>query len=514
MKAHLLFRDRDRPASAPLGAGLAEVVRDLGLAEIFDAMAGGDRDLRRIVEEVVLATVDDPAAIVYRQEALEDCLRMPAVARELYALVVAALQEEHQVWGFSERSPSSVLYRSLRVLDGFLAALQRLRELAETHAGEFRSEAFTQLFTAIRSEVDAAFFAEASAHLARLRARDRLLLSAPVGPDTRPPAWTLRTPRAVPTPRWRRLLARADRAHTIVLADRDETGHRLLGELIDRGLAPSSAALGRSVDHLLQFFRALQAELGFYIAALNLEERLRATGNPTCRPRVDRTDGPTIVAHGIYDPGLALRLGRPLAPNDADAGGKRLVVLTGANQGGKSTWLRAWGVAQLFAQAGLRVGAERLSTGLASAVFTHFRREEDPTMRHGKLEEELGRLRAIAGAIRPGALLLCNESLSSTNEREGSEIASQVVRALVEGGVTVIFVTFLHEFADGWCQQQRPDSLFLRVERLPDGRRTFRLVPGAPVPAGFAEDLSREVLDAPVVGPVVAPAASAPGGRR
>jgi hypothetical protein len=62
-------------------------------------------------------------------------------------------------------------------------------------------------------------------------------------------------------------------------------------------------------------------------------------------------------------------------------------------------------------------------------------------MTHGKLDEELSRMSGIADAIAPGALLLCNESFAATNEREGSEIARQVIDAFVESEVTVVFAT-------------------------------------------------------------------------
>ena len=69
-------------------------------------------------------------------------------------------------------------------------------------------------------------------------------------------------------------------------------------------------------------------------------------------------------------------------------------------------------------------------------------------MTSGKLDEELARMSEIADTITPSGLLLCNESFGSTNEREGSEIARQVVRAMVEAKVKVFFVTHLFDLAD------------------------------------------------------------------
>ena len=102
-------------------------------------------------------------------------------------------------------------------------------------------------------------------------------------------------------------------------------------------------------------------------------------------------------------------------------------MITGANQGGKSTFLRSVGVAQLMTQCGMFVGAQSLRVNVCDGVFTHYKREEDETMESGKLDEELARMSEIADHIGAGSVLLCNESFAATNEREGSQIARQVV---------------------------------------------------------------------------------------
>jgi len=130
-------------------------------------------------------------------------------------------------------------------------------------------------------------------------------------------------------------------------------------------------------------------------------------------------------------------------------------------------------------------------------VFTHFKREEDASLSHGKLDEELVRMSDIADYIRPASLLLCNESFASTNEREGSQIARGVVQAAVETGVKVVFVTHLYDLAYGLYARNDPGDLFLRAERRPDGARTFRLLPGEPKPTSHGEDSFRRVFGLP-----------------
>jgi DNA mismatch repair ATPase MutS len=88
----------------------------------------------------------------------------------------------------------------------------------------------------------------------------------------------------------------------------------------------------------------LRAELAFYLGCLNLHERLAAKGEPVCLPEPLPAWRPVLSAQGLYDVCLTLNLDARVVGNDVDADGKTLVIITGANQGGKSTFLRsvAW----------------------------------------------------------------------------------------------------------------------------------------------------------------------------
>jgi DNA mismatch repair ATPase MutS len=91
-------------------------------------------------------------------------------------------------------------------------------------------------------------------------------------------------------------------------------------------------------------------------------------------------------------------------------------------------------------------------------------------------------------------LFLFNESFAATNEREGSEIARQIVFALVERRVRVFYVTHLFEFAREAYERNMEQTLFLRAERQEDGGRSFRIVEGRPLHTSFGEDLYRGVF--------------------
>lgn len=110
----------------------------------------------------------------------------------------------------------------------------------------------------------------------------------------------------------------------------------------------------------------------------------------------------------------------------------------------------------------------------------------------------------IADQIRPGSLLLCNESFASTNEREGSEIARQIVRALIRRQIKVVFVTHMYDLAHGFYAQRLSTDLFLRAERRSDGQRTFKLVEAEPLPTSYGEDSFRRIFGTEASSAIVA----------
>jgi len=291
-------------------------------------------------------------------------------------------------------------------------------------------------------------------------------------------------------------------AYSFQIADRDENGFRALSELSDRGINLVANALAQSTDHILSFFQMLRTELAFYIGCLKLHEQLVRKGESVCFPEPIPARGCRLSFAGLYDVCLALRSASRVVGNDLRADGKRLVMITGANQGGKSTFLRSVGLAQLMMQCGMFVPAASFRANVASGLFTHCKREEDTTMRSGKLDEELSRMSDIVDRARPNSIILFNESFAETNEREGSEIAGQIVSALLDSGMKVLFVTHMFELAEGFFQKNQDTAVFLRAQRHADGARTFKLIVGEPLRTSYGEDLYHEVFasDSPLRG--------------
>lgn len=486
MKVHLMSPTSDFDPGIDDPPLALDVTQDLHLDYLWDAMGGGDPFVRRVARAASLHPVADPAEIVYRQRAYVDCCRHPATVTELYDIAVDALNLRRSLFILSTRQhPDMELSAAVRMLTGLADRLDQLRRVGSAADRSFSSPAFRNFFTMLGRDLDENYMAELRRTLRELSFPSGLLMSAGVGPAGEVSRQVLRRPRDEN----RHLFDRTPLKRPVLsftLPDRDEAGAQALGRLRDRSVNDVANAATQSVDHVLAFFTSLRAELGFYLACRNAATALRGLGAPTCTPNPRTTDATETT--GLYDPCLALRLGRTPVGNTVSLQSD-LLVITGANHGGKSTLLRALGTAQLMMQAGMPAPAREFSAAPVGHVYTHWAREEDTDLRHGKLDEELTRMSRIVRRIRRGDLLLCNESFASTNEAEGSQIMLEATRALVEAGVQVRSVTHLYDFAAALAHDRSVSATFLRAPRADAAGPSFRFEPGPPLTTSFGLDV-------------------------
>jgi DNA mismatch repair ATPase MutS len=516
MKAFLMYRDRDfdpqqllsrrerdlRPRNMDRGLDLrqllpwneGQLIQDLGLDILFKAMALDDNFLFEVSKVAVLLGVTDVGTILYRQHVCLDCLKQESIVRDMYQIAVEAiLAERKNYWSVFGTYPAGTLSRAVDVLQMFVGMLKRLRRIADQYAGKFESEGFSRLFATLQQELSDDYFAAIERHLQRLKFRHGVLVSAILGKGNKATGYVLRKPNEDQRD-WIARILQHKPGYTFRLHPRDEAGATALSKVRDQGINLVANALAQSTDHVLSFFQMLRTELAFYIGCLNLQRQLAELGEPACFPVPAPAGERKLSFSELYDVCLALSVGRKVVGNDLSADGKDLIVITGANAGGKSTFLRSLGVAQLMMQAGMFVPANTFFAEIRNGVFTHYKREEDVTMESGKLDEELSRMSDIVDQLKPGAMVLFNESFAATNEREGSEIAGQITQALVERGIRVSFVTHLHEFARTFWERKMQNAVFLRAERRADGTRTFRMLEGEPLQTSYGRDLYNRVF--------------------
>jgi len=506
MRPGLLFAGLDvSPADLPPAP--PDLVADLELERLFAAMAAGDDEILEVARRVMPAGLVSADEIRYRQAILRDLLATPAIARELYRIAGEAVAAERRAWGGGLRNAELVLRRSVGVLDGFLGSLREVWAVAERHADDVTAPGLVAFFERVRTELDDAYLAQAAAHVRRLRER-RLVVTARLGVGNRGFDYVLRRPADGRSRLRERVGLAASRGMAVDVTLHDQNAMNALAELRSAAIVPAAAAVHEAVGHILGFFRLLRAEVAFYLGCANLRAALVGTDVAVTFPEPAGFGERVLTARGIVDPCLALAVAGPVVGNDIDADGFGLVVVTGANGGGKSTLLRAVGLAQVMLQAGMFVSATELRAGLRSNVLSHFGREEESKPDGGRLDAELRRLSALVDGATPASLILLNESMSTTNERDGAGIAHEVVTGLADAGATVWFVTHLYELARRLHAEAAPGVLFLRAERGSGADRPFRVVEAPPLPTSFGMDRYRRLRAPATDGPPASPVRS------
>jgi len=195
---------------------------------------------------------------------------------------------------------------------------------------------------------------------------------------------------------------------------------------------------------------AFDREVQFYLGYLELVARLRSAGLSFCYPEISSSSR-EIFVEDAFDLALADKLamdGAPVVTNDVRLeGDERILVITGPNQGGKTTFARMVGQLHYLASLGLPVPGTSARLFLPDRVFTHFEREEDLATLRGKLEDELVRIREILDQTTRNSVVIMNESFASTTASDALLLGSEIITRLTKLGALCVYVTFVDELA-------------------------------------------------------------------
>ena len=190
-------------------------------------------------------------------------------------------------------------------------------------------------------------------------------------------------------------------------------------------------------------------DLDFYRAWLGYIAPLRARGLPFCYPLL--VDDKAEAAGGIFDLALASKLaaaGLAVVRNDYQlTADEHLIVVTGPNQAGKTTFARAFGQLHHLAALGCAVPGEQARLLRSDAVFTHFEREENFAELRSRLEDDLLRLHRILEAAGPRSVVILNEVFASTTLLDATDLSRKALAALSAQGVLALMVTFIDSLA-------------------------------------------------------------------
>ncbi|MDR5709862.1 MAG: DNA mismatch repair protein MutS [Armatimonadota bacterium] len=220
---------------------------------------------------------------------------------------------------------------------------------------------------------------------------------------------------------------------------------------------------------------AFDHEVQFYLSYLAYIAPLKQAGLPFCYPEL--TEEPDrIYARDCYDLALAHKLVRegavPVCNDFELVAPERMLVVTGPNQGGKTTFARSIGQLHYLAALGCPVPGTQARLLLTDRILTHFERGEPALGSAGKLEDDLLRIRQSLQSATSRSLLILNELFSSTSLHDALFLSKRIATAILVRGAPCVWVTFLDELAS---LNEQTVSMVATVEPLNPEVRTYRI---------------------------------------
>jgi DNA mismatch repair protein MutS len=468
-------------------------VKDLGLEALLESVPFYSADARTLARKVIAEMGSDMSTVQYRQDALQDLVSTESLLDSIQR-IVKLLNEMVYSLGYFNDEPN--LTKGIRLLRGYQdfinsppdlskAKSKALKEVESYLAAIRASDEFTGLcgfLDTVGSLGGVVFrvYLDGNGVPAKMTAMEL------VQKDPQDKSGILAF--------FERLLRRRKFEENLQGYSGPNEAGKVFQGFIDRQFVPIVRAY---VDQIREVISLLEP-LAFYAGFAEYFVNLKRQGFDICRPKLLPVEERRMTAKNARNPLLARAKhdGQRVVPNDiSHSADQNMFVITGPNNGGKTTYVRTVGLVQLMSQKGLFVTAESAEVSFVDGMYTHFVTPDDITKGEGRYRNELLRVKEILETATPYSLVILDEPCGGTSYEEGCRQSLVVLDGIHKLGPATYYTTHMHPVAEAVDQGRYPAARNLSVECRYDGRKikyTYNVKAGASG-RSYGEEIARDI---------------------
>ena len=463
---------------------------------------------------VLSELITDESTISFRQDILQDFINVPQLEHQLYKSLHTIYMNSVSVYAKSGSTQSFFeLNANIENIEAFTECMEECHRFCIEHGSRLKSDGIKRVLGEIERRYTSDEYKEMLIEIAELksvmaegfksvtfamnldnlmRPSEVMLLSVDKDPIRKQTLFS-------------RLLTKDNNAEPLTeiyyrkhkdgqINAVDETLFKELDALGGGYMQRFNTAIKLCYAASTEFLVKLAPQIDFYIGAKNLIERTQSLGLEMCRPTIFPTEERIFRCSDMYDPVFANKLVAAASRDDITISVRandchmddeaRLLLITGTNNGGKTTFLRATAINQILAQSGLYVGASAAEISPCSGIFVHFPEEKEVGINTSRFTEECRELRSTIEACTEHSLVLMNESLSGTNPYDSLVLGEELMRIFADIGCRLIYTTHILDLTqcidniNAEAPKSRLGSLIAECDQ--QGRPTYRITAGKP----------------------------------
>lgn len=525
-------RERMKKRRAALSELPDDYVRNLELEKVADLIC---RQYQYKLIRMFSEMCDEPEIISYRQDILKDFIGIPKLAGTVRKIINVMVENDRgNIYQLSEPDSFQSLSDAIRAFNAYVECVEIMHSFYAENKEKIRSAGIKKLFEYFEKGYEDEDYVRMKKNLSQLEQAlknhirsvtvainlDENLVPVAAGiVDISDQKYILK-PSLIDKILYRGAKfpeKTVDNLHRKYRNDEEIGADELLvntaDETLFKELDSFTHKLVKKLTKVMADYQRLgirdiasiDYQLEFYIGAADLIASVKAKGLDMCCPVILPKQERRAEIRGLFD---MIYYHEASIYNLRNKDNKKQVItndltfddsaafyiLTGANNGGKTTFVRALGICQVLAQAGFFVPAQFCQIAIADFVYTHFPKEEEIGINASRFTTEIKEFKAISDTITNHSLLLMNESIQSTTPLECVEIASRLVRMFCILGVRGVFATHLTDIARKTLEINEDPRIHSRVDSLvvqvgENGERRYKIQKGAPTDKVYAGEI-------------------------